>query len=252
MLQRPVLFMALSSGESGDVPFSSGIGRSFMNRRACHPLLLPFVPMVRALGKILGPEYEIVLHDVSNGEHTVVAMENAALTGRSSESPLTEFGSFLLRSEECRDLDFIANYASTGPDGRTLRSSVVFVRDEDGFLVGLLCVNQDTTRAHLLREWVETLTKMDPLPFACAPAERFAPGGDARLEELLGQVRPLFGKPLRFLSRKERELLLERLHELGFFSFKGAMDVLCRETGKSRFTLYAHLREVRRRGDRSL
>jgi hypothetical protein len=30
------------------------------------------------------------------------------------------------------------------------------------------------------------------------------------------------------------------------------MEVLCRETGKSRFTLYAHLREVRRRAYRPL
>lgn len=222
-----------------------------MNPQMCHPLLLPFIPVVRVLGKTLGPDWEVVLHDVSDGGHRVVAMENASLTGRSLDSPLTEFGAFLLRSKECEDLDYIANYAATGPDGRALRSSVVLVRDGEGHLVGLLCLNQDMTRAQLLREWAETLTKVDPLPLA-APTERFVSGSDMHFEELLREVRPLFGKPLRFLSRKERELLLECLHERGFFSFKGAMEVLCRETGKSRFTLYAHLREVRRRVDRPL
>ncbi len=175
-------------------------------------------------------------------------------TRRSRGVPLIPphgFGAFLLRSEECEDLDYIANYASTGPDGRALRSSVVLVRDGERHLVGLLCLNQDMTRAQLLREWAETLTKVDPLPFA-APPERFVSGSDTHFEELLREVRPLFGKPLRFLSRKERELLLERLRERGFFSFTGAMEGLCRETGKSRFTLYAHLREVRRRADRPL
>ena len=84
--------------------------------------------MVRALGAALGPDWEVVLHDVSGGDHAIVALENGGLTGRGEDAPLTDFGAYLLRTQGDTDLETLANYASAAPDGRPLRSSVALIR----------------------------------------------------------------------------------------------------------------------------
>ena len=48
---------------------------SALTKRPCHPLLQPLLPVVRALGAALGPDWEVVLHDVSGGDHAIVALE---------------------------------------------------------------------------------------------------------------------------------------------------------------------------------
>ena len=40
------------------------------------------IPIVELLGKMLGSDYEIVLHDVSDGNTSIVALVNGNLTGR--------------------------------------------------------------------------------------------------------------------------------------------------------------------------
>ena len=219
---------------------------SALTKRPCHPLLQPLLPVVRALGAALGPDWEVVLHDVSGGDHAIVALENGGLTGRGEDAPLTDFGAYLLRTQGDTDLETLANYASAAPDGRPLRSSVALIRDDQRRIVGFLCLNHDTTRARLVREWAEALTRTEPLPEGCGSPERFAARKEDLLEGMLEEVRGLFGKPLRYLDRGERMNLLARLEDRGFFAFKGAVDLLARETGKSRFTLYGCLRELRR------
>jgi predicted transcriptional regulator YheO len=47
------------------------------------------------------------------------------------------------------------------------------------------------------------------------------------------------------MNRSERMQCIEKLEKQGFFNLKGAVQILAREMGKSRYTLYADLRDVR-------
>jgi predicted transcriptional regulator YheO len=53
------------------------------------------------------------------------------------------------------------------------------------------------------------------------------------------------GRPLRYTTKQEKLEILQSLEEKGFFSLKGAVETLCKELGKSRFTVYGYLREIR-------
>lgn len=218
---------------------------SELSGRPCHPLLRPLLPVVKMLGATLGRDYEIVLHDVSGGEPVTVAMEHGDVTGRDMETPITDFGLELMERERRGELDYLANYASEADDGRTLRSSVALVRDERGRLVGLLCLNYDTTRAVVIRDMAEFLTTLTPLVSAGGERERFAGLRGDRLGDLLAEARRLRGKPLRFLSREERIELVRWLDGKGFFRLKEAIPRLVKETGKSRYTLYGDIRLIR-------
>ena len=132
---------------------------------SCHPLLAPFVPLVAMLGEALGPEYEIILHDLTQEGTKIIASTNERLSGRSKDAPLTEFGRFLMTSPEVDGLDYIANYPAEAQNGRQMRSSVLLIRGEARKLVGLLCINYDTTKAKLLLDAASFLTTVRPLSF---------------------------------------------------------------------------------------
>jgi predicted transcriptional regulator YheO len=59
------------------------------------------------------------------------------------------------------------------------------------------------------------------------------------------KARKKFGKPLIFLSSEERKQCIKYMDSLGFFKLKGSIESLAKETGRSRYTLYADLRSVR-------
>ena len=212
----------------------------------CHPLLAPFIPLAAMLGEALGPEYEIILHDLTQDGTKIIASANERLSGRCKDAPLSEFGRFLMTSAEVDGLDYIANYPAEARNGRQMRSSVLLIRDEERKLIGLLCVNYDTTNAKLLLDAASFLTAVRPLSFTGPRVERFeAPEDEAAF---VAEARRRVGRPLEYLTSAERRDCIKYLDERGFFKLKGSIDYLAKETGKSRFTLYADLRAVRKRG----
>lgn len=214
-------------------------------QKKCHPLLEPMIPVVKMLGEMLGKDYEVLLHDVSREEPFIVALENGEVTGRDLNSQMTDLGYFLMTDPEAQNVDYLANYPSEAGNGKSLRSGVAIIRDEKGDLVGFLCINYDMTRAQIVRDMGEFLTTLEPLTFNSLKSERFSKVSDVSPDKILENIRQDCGKPLHYLNRSERVQCIEKLEEQGFFNLKGTVQILAREMGKSRYTLYADLRAVR-------
>ncbi len=208
-----------------------------------HPVLLPFIPAVELLGKMLGSDYEIVLHDVSDGDTSIVALVNGNLTGRDVNAPMTDFGKFLMSDPRSIEVDYIANYPSEAGNGRPMRSGVALIKDEDHKLVGFLCINFDMTKASILKDMGDFMMRTVPLSFESVKTEKFS--GIKDHESLIEKARKKFGKPLNFLNSEERKQCIKFMDSLGFFKLKGSIESLAKEMGRSRYTLYADLRSVR-------
>ena len=209
----------------------------------CHPLLVPFVPVVELLGAMLGSDYEVVLHDVSGENTSIVAIANGELTGRDIDAPMTDFGEFLMSSPKAANIDFIANYPSVAGNGRSMRSGVALIRDAKKNLIGFLCINYDMTKASVLKDMGEFLMKTYPLSFETVKTERF--GGVDDAASYMEKARQKFGKPLIYLTSEERRQCIRHMERIGFFKLKGAVDIFAKETKRSKYTIYADIRSVR-------
>lgn len=209
----------------------------------CHPLLVPFVPVVELLGAMLGSDYEVVLHDVSGETTSIVAIANGELTGRDIDAPMTDFGEFLMSSPKAANIDFIANYPSVAGNGRSMRSGVALIRDAKKNLIGFLCINYDMTKASVLKDMGEFLMKTHPLSFETVKTERF--GGVDDAASYMEKARQKFGKPLIYLTSEERRQCIRHMERIGFFKLKGAVDIFAKETKRSKYTIYADIRSVR-------
>src|SRR5665648_989163 len=99
--------------------------------------------LVEFLGKSLGPEYEVALHDIGYDSNSIVAIANGFVSGRTLGSPMTNLGLEIISDNSYQNSNYKLNYNGVSKDNRILRSSTMFIKDENKELVGMLCINFD-------------------------------------------------------------------------------------------------------------
>jgi predicted transcriptional regulator YheO len=118
----------------------------------------PYLAMMDFLAALLGPRSEIVLHDISDLSRSVVALTNGHVSGRSVGAPATDLVLKVLRNHEHADVEYLANYLAESAAGVRFRSSTFFIRDADGAVIGLLCINIDDSALVQARDALALLT----------------------------------------------------------------------------------------------
>jgi predicted transcriptional regulator YheO len=211
-----------------------------------NPLLRNYVPLVRFLGEVI-PESEVVLHDLGDLEHSVVAISERRLTERGLGSSITDFALVLLKNLDYRKRDFVTNYVGRSPDGtRTFRSSTFFIKDENGEAAGMLCVNVDITG---IREASETLGRllMDERMFALEQGEvaheSYARTGGDLLGSLIEETKAQFPQDAGELTAQEKRQFVAYLSHKGGFLLKGAVSRAAAELRVSDQTIYRYLKD---------
>lgn len=218
---------------------------------ALHPLLQALMPLIKGLSLTLGPDYEVVLHDLSSPDRSIVAIENGHISGRAIGEPLAEYAlEMLQRAKAESNRNYVCNFLSRTSDGKPIRSSTFYLRDTNGKIVGYLCLNYDMTRAEIVKQLAKSLTCIAE-PAGGAPAAGVSLRSDM-LEENLKHIRNHARKPLHLCTKAENLELIRVLDDEGFFMLKGAVESYAREAGKTKYTIYLYLRSVRREKERRL
>ena len=214
-----------------------------MDAKKINPKLRGYLDLVAALGEILGPDCEVLLHDLSCPESSVIACANTELSGRGLGSPITDFGLSLMKDKSCRGKPGLFNYFGKTEDGRVLRSGVCFIKDEAGEVIGHLCINMDISKAMAAKEFIDGYTRAGA---GAGISEHFSKELGGVVETSIEQLKAKWGRDLAKLPRGDKVAAVGELEEKGFFFVKGAIEVLAQEMGKSKFTLYAYLRDSRK------
>mgnify|MGYP001501991646 CR=1 FL=1 len=218
-----------------------------------HAVLEALTPLVRGLAQVLGPEYEVVLHDLSDPDHSIIAIENGHVTGRKVGDPLADYAMYLLKASQGERKDFVTNFLSRTSDGRRIRSSTLYLRDGE-LVVGYLCINYDMTKAEIARGIMDHLIDVRDLEsYSRIPRGEEMPSSfEEILERNLNLIRNRVGKPLSLSTKTEKLRVIRELDEEGFFLLKGSVEALAEETGNTKYTIYSYLREVREEKEQHL
>lgn len=201
-------------------------------------------PVMKAIASAVGPHCEVVLHDLSEHdlEHTIAAIENGQVTGRTVGGPSTNLGLEVLR-QEAEDHDEFG-YLGRTRDGRELRSSSVYFRDEGGTVIAALCVNVDLTPLQAARASLDqVLQGNDEAPKT--REEVFATDISEVLDTLIETAISNTGKTVALMDRPDKLEVLRFLDDKGAFYVKRAVDRVARRLGISRVTAYNYLDQVR-------
>ncbi|EAL1089828.1 DNA-binding protein, partial [Campylobacter jejuni] len=103
-----------------------------------------FIKLTYFLGEVLGEQYEIVFHVITEDGAYIAAIANSHISGRSLDSPLTAFASELMQNKKYLEKDFLCDYKALVGKSKLIRGSTFFIKNHDK-LVGILCINHDTS-----------------------------------------------------------------------------------------------------------
>ena len=107
--------------------------------------LRPFIPLVDFLGELLGHDTEVVLQDVKDFSHSVVAIANGHVSGRKVGSPATDLVLRIWQNREYEHRNYLVRYAGYTHEGRPIVSSTFFLRNTEDQVIGFLCINFDNS-----------------------------------------------------------------------------------------------------------
>jgi predicted transcriptional regulator YheO len=195
--------------------------------------------LTHALGEAIGKNCELVLHDFSEPEKSVVAIANGHVTGRKVGDTLDVLGFQLLRQPPDGDL---LNYQTT-KSGKVLRSSSIFLRNEQGEIFGSLCINCDLTGLLKLQEWLQGTIDAPQ----AGPQEEFEQSVDEVLDRLIRDAIYSTGKDISQLTRDEKIAVISYLDSKGAFLVRYSMDRIAELLSLSKYTIYNYLDEVKAR-----
>lgn len=112
-----------------------------------------FIPFVDFLADILGPSSEVLLNDLTDLNHSVVAIRNAHVSHRKVGDPATNLALRTMKAGKDEKRDYLANYQGVSNGNYTLRSSTYFLRYQEK-IVGMICINTDDSDLDKLQEQV--------------------------------------------------------------------------------------------------
>ena len=216
-----------------------------MSNYAC---LERYIPLVEFMGKICGKNYEIILHDVSTPERSVIAACNEHLSGRRIGDPMTELAKELLRTGAYKEHDYVANYEGRTRGGKRFVSSTFFIK-EKGQLVGLICVNHDVEDILVLSERLSNLLRDFSLPQEEEERSAYTENLDDSIPELSSNLIHStilgYGIPSTAMHTSDKLDILRSLEAQGVFQTKGSIGQVAKELHISEPTAYRYLRRIR-------
>lgn len=226
-------------------------------------ILQQYTILVEFLGKTLGPDYEIVLHDLSSRDFAIAAIANEHVSGRKTGGPLTNAALHMLSSRTYDTEDYLCNYKGIAENGRILRSSTMFIRDEERRPIGLLCINFDDHRYTEFQEMLSSIIHPDSFlkqyPADTQPAskedsavqggfspitENFSMDIPSLMQKMFDDATAELTTPIDRLNQFERRDIVEQLNEQGLFQLKGAVSFVAKKFSCSNATIYRYLSEL--------
>lgn len=202
-------------------------------------------------GAILGPNYEFVLHVLNpNGGSQIGHIVNGELSGRTLNGPLTDYAKKLISEKVYLEKEFITGYVGAGPRGKKFRSSTLFIKDKEGQLQGLLCINFD---ADVYRKVAKDVLKLANLSFDIEHIE-MKTEQEQPVERLHDNVRNIIYTVIdqdilesgAQLSPDQKKLAISKLKEHGIFDIKGTITEVADIMGMSESSVYRYLQMVSR------
>lgn len=197
--------------------------------------------VIKTLAEHFGESSEFVLHDLTQGyESTIFAIENGNVTGRKVGDCGSNLGLEVLRGTVTEDRKI--NYITKTKNGRTLRSSTLYLRDENGEINASLCINTDITDFLSMKDTVNSIINIDD---ENSVNELFVNDVSELLEFFMGECQKEIGKAAADMNREEKIRAIEYLDKKGVFLINKSGIKVCELFNISKFTLYNYLEMIR-------
>lgn len=220
------------------------------SRADISPALAQYIPVADLLVQTFGADCEVVLHDLRTPEHSVVYVANGTVTGRQVGDSFHHLITQALMAQDTNS-GIIANYYFRHQK-KLIRSSSLFLRDENNTLVGALCINMDTSRITQQMEFLSSMLpgieKTSAAPVQAGQLESIGPTGinQNMLDIVTDIINSIVRQTPKPFTRERRLEMIRFMESRGVFQMKGAVDLVAERLEMSKVTVYSYIDEVRK------
>lgn len=191
------------------------------------------------IAKLFAPYCEVVLHDFSDLEHSIVHIEGN-VSGRKVGGGATDL--LLTHARKGSTARDFYNYQTSLPNGKSMKSCTMFLRDEQGQAYGAFCINLDLGGFAGFHRFLGEFLALEA---DAEVKETLSDDIQRTIHTILREAINEIGAELPILSKEDKIDLIARLDEKGAFQVKRAVPLLAEELGLSRSTIYNYLTEAR-------
>ena len=197
--------------------------------------------LARGIARQFGNNCEVVVHDLcaENSEHSVVVIENGHVTGRRLGDGPSHVVWEALKADPKNLQDRLA-YLTRTEDGKILKSSTIFIRDDQDKVTGIFAINYDIT---MMKAMEETLSMFTGTEETAQEPQTITHNVNDLLDELIKQSAQLVGKPVALMTKEDKVKAIRFLNESGAFLITKAGQRVCNFFGISKYTLYSYIDE---------
>lgn len=203
-------------------------------------------PLVDFLGEVLGENTEVLLHDFSNPDHSVIAIAHGFHSDRQIGSPVTDLAQDIKSSRRYDQENYMANYRAVSK-GRQYLSSSYFIKN-NGELIGMLCLNTDIQAARNFTDAMKKFLKATNLGAYLDESEQtqtIQEGLDAPIASLTQNIisRTILesGIDPERMTRTEKMQIVWALTDQDIPRMKGAVAEIAKQLQLSESTVYRYI-----------
>ena len=191
-----------------------------------------------------GSSCEIAIHDLKTKdlEKSIVSIENGHVSNRQTGDGPSGIVLETLQSDPSTIHDKLS-YLTKTEDGRILKSSTFYIRDDDGSISYIFSLNYDITAFTAASTAIQSLiATKDNLPDLTGDSPRqITHNVNELLDLLIEQAVAKVGKPVAMMNKDDKVAVVQYLDHAGAFLITKSGDKVSSYLGISKFTLYSYM-----------
>lgn len=207
-----------------------------------HLMLDTLRQIAHGLAAQFGNHCEVVVHDLDPErlDNSIVVIENGHVSNRKQGDGPSHIVLEALKSDPAVLRDKLS-YLTKTHDNRILKSSTMYIRDEEGAVCAIFAINYDITGLLAIEGSLHSLIatggegQEDPEP------ENIPLNVSDLLDELISQSIKLVGKPVAMMTKDDKIKAIQFLNNAGAFLITKSGDKVSRQFGISKYTLYNYI-----------
>lgn len=210
--------------------------------KSIHDNIEVFSLVLDLLENHFGTNCEVVLHDNKKEyEHTIVDIRNGHVTGRKIGDCGGNWGLEVMNNTATDTHNY--NKIIHTRNGKIIRGSSMFLKDDEGNNIGSICINLDITDSLKCEEFLKQFNNYSaPSP---SGSELFTTDVNQLMDNLFMQCENMFDKPKAQLTKEDKMEVIRFLDNKGAFLITKSGDRVCEFLNISKFTLYNYLDTIR-------
>jgi predicted transcriptional regulator YheO len=191
-----------------------------------------------------GSSCEIAIHDLKTKdlERSIVYIENGHVSNRQTGDGPSGIVLETLQSDPSTIHDKLS-YLTKTEDGRILKSSTFYIRDDDRSISYIFSLNYDITAFTAASTAIQSLiATKDNLPDLTGDSPRqITHNVNELLDLLIEQAVAKVGKPVAMMNKDDKVAVVQYLDHAGAFLITKSGDKVSSYLGISKFTLYSYM-----------